>query len=433
MKLFLLYLILLFQLFSYSFCHTFPLKRIKNELKTIEKKDGSYEVSLNGGISVDGEFYVQVLLGTPPVEFLLQVDTGSSDLLVYTSKCSDCNGTYYFHEKSSTSSLIACSDPFYRCLGCQDVGTFSSCSFSDTYGDGSNVKGFLVSDYLSVGEMSNITVTFGGITFSKSSSFENKPVSGIWGLAYSPLSSWYGPPVFDDIVVSTGISNIFSLCLNGNIGEMSMGIDYSNDPNFNWTPIIEEAWYVIQLNSISVGNINLPLPSESVAIVDSGTTLMLLPDVTYNSFSSYLTNSCPGSNLAGVCGEAEGILLGGSCVSMSESQVNAFPSVQFDIGNIPTFTLPPSQYLYYDSNGYYCMGISSSGSNDIIFGDIFMQGYHVVFDRQNSKVGFGPLNTCPPNATLYQSNIVSTTSESLIIFSSTIFIFFFVILLFCMY
>jgi len=41
-----------------------------------------------------------------------------------------------------------------------------------------------------------------------------------------------------------------------------------------------------------------------------------------------------------------------------------------------------------------------SGTNGLtLLGDIFMQHWHVVFDRMNHRIGFGDLNTCPQQHT----------------------------------
>jgi len=43
------------------------------------------------------------------------------------------------------------------------------------------------------------------------------------------------------------------------------------------------------------------------------------------------------------------------------------------------------------------MGIQGLDIQDagIIIGDVVLQGYHVVFDKNLDKIGFGPLSSCP--------------------------------------
>ena len=69
------------------------------------------------------------------------------------------------------------------------------------------------------------------------------PGNGIWGLAYPPLSAWGGPTPFASIVSELEISNVFSMCLEETNPVMSLGIDYSSNNNFEWTPLVQEDYY----------------------------------------------------------------------------------------------------------------------------------------------------------------------------------------------
>lgn len=389
----------------------------------------SDSIYLDGGIAKDGEFYAEVSIGTPPHSFNVQVDTGSSDLLIYTSECSSCSSPYYSYSESSSSSLISCSESNFHCETCYSISQESVCGFEDSYGDGSIENGYVVSDLITIGDISGVRVDLGGIAESNTNGFEPSGVSGIWGLAYSSLSSWRGVPVFEKLVTESGISNIFSLCLTGSEGIMTMGIDYSSDSSFVWTPIIEDLWYVVQLNSASLGSTTLfsSPPPNGNAIIDSGTTLMLLPNFAYDSFVSYLYAECSTNTLVGVCNEG-GQLLNSSCFTMESDQINAFPNFNFNFNGL-TLSLKSSQYLYpLSSDGftYYCMGIGSSGdiSNFTIFGDVFMQNYHVVFDRKNSMIGFGPLSTCPTTISISVPTMTSSTNSQVLIVALIYFLFF---------
>jgi len=79
------------------------------------------------------------------------------------------------------------------------------------------------------------------------------------------------------------------------------------------------------------------------------------------------------------------------------------PTVSFVIRGSPAFTLTLTgpQYmrpLVYSGTTYYCLGIGNGGTslgNLIVLGDTLIRNYHVSFDLQNQKIGFGPLSTCP--------------------------------------
>lgn len=128
-----------------------------------------------------GLYFTKVQLGTPPVEFYVQIDTGSDVLWVSCSSCNGCPQTsglqielnFFDPRSSSTSSLISCSDK--RCnSGIQSSdATCSSqtnqCSYTFQYGDGSGTSGYYVSDTMhldtifegSVSSNSSAPVVFG--------------------------------------------------------------------------------------------------------------------------------------------------------------------------------------------------------------------------------------------------------------------------------
>lgn len=72
-------------------------------------------------------------------------------------------------------------------------------------------------------------------------------MDGIWGLAYSSLSSWGGSSVVNTIISSYSLPNMFSLCLVETNPVMSIGLNYASTPGFQWIPIVEQAWYTSML------------------------------------------------------------------------------------------------------------------------------------------------------------------------------------------
>ena len=97
---------------------------------------------LGGNIDKIGLYYAFVELGTPPMQFAFQLDTGSSDLLVYSTNCSrtckffyvlllrhlECNKHHkhapiYNVSASSTSTSLPCknfSSADITCYSCYD-------------------------------------------------------------------------------------------------------------------------------------------------------------------------------------------------------------------------------------------------------------------------------------------------------------------------
>jgi hypothetical protein len=83
---------------------------------------------------------------------------------------------------------------------------------------------------------------------------------------------------------------------------------------------------------------------------------------------------------------------------MTPAQLAQFPPLTIALYEIAPLTIYPIDYLWQGAGipGYYCLGIMAmDNSFPIILGDVFMQRFHVVFDRDEGYVGFGNLSTCP--------------------------------------
>ncbi len=121
----------------------------------------------------DSEYLAQVSIGTPPQKLMLDFDTGSSDLWVFSTETP--NG----QERGQMEYNIAGSSTAQRLQGA---------SWSIKYGDGSSSSGDVYLD----------TVSIGGVTVQKqavesatqvSSSFGNNTASsGLLGLAMNSIN-----------------------------------------------------------------------------------------------------------------------------------------------------------------------------------------------------------------------------------------------------
>jgi len=369
----------------------------------LNKRTEGDQNPLQGGIGTNAAFFAQVSIGTPPQEFLVQVDTGSSDFLIYGSSCSSSgctNGAVnrYDFSSSSTSRAITCTDQNYFCQGCTNfAGISNSCSFNAMYGGGGNPQGSLVSDTFQIGQFPSFTATFGYIN-TVSGNFESSPASGIWGLAYPSLS--VGTPVLDTLSKQIQLPNMFSLCL-GSSPTMTVGIDYSTNSAFQWTNVVTQNYYTVEMLDLKVNSESLGFTSSTYSspfcAIDSGTTLMTLPTAAFNAFYSKLKSLCSTTNLVGLCGvpSTQPDIFHGYCFPMSSYQRTLYPNIEIVLANISTPLIITSQQYIYQTNGYYCAGIGSSSTNGpTVLGDIFMQNFHVAFDRVNNRIGFANPSTC---------------------------------------
>jgi hypothetical protein len=247
-----------------------------------------------------GEYYVDIILGTNASPLSVQVDTGSSTLIVPDARCLSCSKPHGGYKSTSTvkiglSPLFFCPLPissmskrynnmwvyyflfFLFCKGCgsehcmpntcdmcgisdEDRGTCngdkccsaedaSSCGFYLVYGDQDTAEGSLVQDTITLGGMSH-SVVFGSILRETGNGWDlSNSVDGILGLAYKSLDC--NPtctlPVMD-VFAQQGMQNVFSMCMSDFDGYLVMG---GSDPSlhhgdFRYVPLtgqIQPSYY----------------------------------------------------------------------------------------------------------------------------------------------------------------------------------------------
>lgn len=255
-----------------------------------------------------------------------------------------------------------------------------------TYGDNSQVYGAVRLDSISAGSYSTTGPV--AVTYLETMSFAGNPVTymdGLWGLAYAPLNG--NQPTVMDNLVSSGMPDIFSICLSAHGGYLVLGgIDTSLQTTTpNYTPITTEAFYAITTSSITIGSNSLSTQIPSITIVDSGTTFIYVPSDLYDEMTSILYNNYSmdptffvGSNGQIPCWTGSYLSLPDITLTFPASGGGSFP-----------LTLTPSMYMVAcDAGGHAFAFGPSPGISMVILGDAFMMNFNVIFDRANSQVGF---------------------------------------------
>jgi len=157
-----------------------------------------------------------------------------------------------------------------------------------------------------------------------------------------------------------------------------------------------------EYNGVSLGYTN---GTFGETIVDSGTTELNLPDAIYQSIVNSLQQ-----NTVFTQAFSNHYFTDGYCVpinnGVSNSTLNLLPNITVVLGSSNQVYLTLSGVNSYiqavaNPNGhtYYCPGISSGSPT--ILGWSVMNQYIVVFDKANSRVGFGKPIACgiTPNTT----------------------------------
>lgn len=299
------------------------------------------------------QYFVDVQLGTPAQTFTVVPDTGSSNLWVYSSKCTAVVCWYhstYDAKKSST----------YKANGEK---------FDISYGSGS-ISGFVSEDAAVLGDAKS-SMKFGEIESVSGVAFYASQMSGILGLAYGTISV-DKLPTFIDSSDLTDKSFAFYLHENPEASYLTLpGYDQAavNGQEFQFHNVVEQRYYSLNLTGIKKGDAKIPSDGYK-AVIDSGTSVLVGPNTLVKPL-------------------IEGITVNDDC-----SGIDALPTITFQIDGID-YPLTPNDYVLKVTQGsdtecvLAVMGQDfPSGFDYFILGDTFMRKYYSYFDKKNNRVGF---------------------------------------------
>ncbi|KAJ8373947.1 hypothetical protein SKAU_G00045270 [Synaphobranchus kaupii] len=315
-------------------------------------------------------YYGAISIGTPPQSFQVLFDTGSSNLWVDSSYCSNQACTYHTQYKpQSSSTYYSTRQTIYLPYG---AGSLYAVLGYDTV----NVAGITVPSQV-----------FGLSTREPSQPFLYERFDGILGLAYPSISSGQATPVMDNMMQDDLLqANLFAFFLSRNEeqgSELTFGeVDQSKyQGQINWTPVTAETYWQIGIDGFQVNNKETGWCSQGCqAIVDTGTPTLTCPQ----QFLGKLMSSIG----------AQQNQYGEYMVDCSETQ--NLPTISLTISGVD-FALPPSAYIsaYYQSGHQVCTVVitstclpSQNGQPLWILGDVFLREYYSVYDRSNNRVGF---------------------------------------------
>nr|XP_028587863.1 LOW QUALITY PROTEIN: gastricsin-like [Podarcis muralis] len=327
-----------------------------------------YYVAYEPMAYMDASYYGEISIGTPPQNFLVLFDTGSSNLWVPSVYCNSqaCTGHSRFNpSQSSTYST-------------------NGQTFSLQYGSG-NLDGFFGFDTM---RLQNIVVTkqeFGLSENEPGSNFVYAQFDGILGMAYPSLAVGGATTALEGMLQQNLLSQpIFSFYLSSQPssqygGEVVFGgVDtrlYSGE--IYWAPVTQELYWQIGIEEFSIGGRATGWCSQGCqAIVDTGTSLLTVPQQYMASFAQAVG--------------AQQNQYGEYAVACSN--VQNLPTISFNINGV-SFPLPPSAYIL-NNNGYCTVGIeptylpSQNGQPLWILGDVFLRKYYSVYDMGNNRIGF---------------------------------------------
>jgi len=321
----------------------------------------------------DAQYYGPISIGTPAQDFTVLFDTGSSNLWVPSTQCTNCNPAKPTYNHAASTTYVA-----------------NGTAFAIQYGSGS-CTGFLSEDTVQLAGFTITNVTFAEVTYEPGDVFQRSKFGGLFGMAFQQIAVDNVVPPFNVMIQQNlvaepafgfWLSNKPSLLKHG--GEITLGgVDQSRFTGSLFTvPVKSQVWWEIQIDGIFGNGALVSGPIDGV--VDSGTSLLAMPTKMAEAFNAQL-------------GCTPNPLDKSECIFNACPDFSSLPNLNIQL-NGQNFTLTGEQYVLQINTiiSKACisgiMGIDLPPPNPplVILGDVFMRVYYTKFDFGGNAVHFAP-------------------------------------------
>ncbi|KAH8898279.1 pepsin [Thozetella sp. PMI_491] len=358
--------------------------KVSPSKKPVPKKQGTVvgTVKAVSPFNHDFEYLVPVLIGTPPQLLYMDLDTGwvvSSETPV-----NSLNGQDVYHPEHSSTAKLA-----------------KGSHWKIKYGDGSNATGNVWTDVVKLGDISFPEQSIETATWISRAFTKDPFSSGLLGLGQS-IGNMIQPNkslTFMDNVRDSLEKPLFTANLkHGSPGNYNFGFidktEYTG--SIHYAPIEDNSIYwQFTVESFDIG----PKPTAKnmtklpfTTIVDTGTTLMLVPSPVFVEFY----------------GLVQGAVFDLNRAAWVYPCANTLPDFTFSfgeyLGTVPGYYLNAGPLA---NDPLFCYGgmQSSEGIPFSVFGDVLLKAQFVVFDSGNRKLGFANKKlVSPPEDTAKDDN-----------------------------
>ncbi|OAA53316.1 Peptidase A1 [Cordyceps fumosorosea ARSEF 2679] len=344
----------------------------------------------------DSEYLCEVSVGTPPQKLLLDFDTGSSDLWIFSTELDAAT------QKGHTVFDPSKSSSFEKLPGQ---------TWQISYGDGSSASGDCGSDNVTIGGL-----TIQGQTVELASKladqFAKGTGDGLLGLAFPAINTVKkdGQPAPAQTPVANMISQgdvpktsqLFTSAFyserdaNGpesfyTFGYVDDALVKASGQDVAWTDVdSSQGFWMFPSASASVAGKTMALEGNT-AIADTGTTLALVSDAVCEA----LYTAIPGAHYDS---QQQGY------VFPLTTKAEDLPEFKVAVGD-KLFVIQPEDLAFAPADGQnWYGGVQSRGDNPFdILGDAFLKSVYAIWDQGNQRFGAVPKiektqNLTPPKA-----------------------------------
>ncbi|KAI1742412.1 aspartic peptidase domain-containing protein [Xylaria scruposa] len=312
---------------------------------------------------MNAQYFSEISIGTPPQDFKVILDTGSSNLWVPSQSCGSI--ACFLHSKYDSSSSST-----YKKNGTD---------FEIRYGSGS-LSGFVSQDDVTIGDLKIKGQDFAEATSEPGLAFAFGRFDGILGMGFDRLSVNGIVPPFYQLVNQKLIDEpVFAFYLNSESGSDDSEVVFGGVDKDHYTgkiteiPLRRKAYWEVDLDSISFGSETAELDNTGV-ILDTGTSLIALP-----------------TDLAELLNKEIGAKKGfNGQYSVECSARDSLPDISFKLSGYD-FAISPYDYILEVSGScistFMGMDFPAPVGPLAILGDAFLRKWYSIYDLGKGTVG----------------------------------------------
>ncbi|KAH9826953.1 acid protease [Teratosphaeria destructans] len=350
-------------------------------------------------------YEVNITVGTPEQPITLDIDTGSSDIWMFSkdvyANCSGyCTGGSFDASKSSTYKLTG-EDAFE--IQYADSTGASGDYFTDTvHLSNASATNVTLAVATSLDEWDLVSPGIMGIGFDSNEASEEEYAGFIDDLVQQGLINTRSYSLWlDDLQASTG-TILFGGYDTGKFDGNLTILEIQEDPDYG---VIDGFYVAFTSLTFTNSTKSIALTSEGLseglpALLDSGTSLTYVPTEMYtelaNHFGAYTNDS--NQQVLVPCDIGEGSLeygFGGGSSPVVKVPFSELAELAWD-----SSVTPPAPIMLSSGKQACLFGLQPADSDDeIVFGDTFLRSAYVVYDIDQKLIGLG------------QSNFNSTSSH----------------------
>jgi len=333
-------------------------KPMPHDLAAATGNDGSVTATPSNGY--DTEYLCPVSIDGQTLD--LDFDTGSADLWVFSTNLpsTERNGHALFNPSKSTH---------WKALSGYEWGL--------RYNDGSGASGTVGTDVVSIGGTS-VSGQAVEIATQVSSTFVSDKSDGVLGLGFISINTVI--PIAQNTFFATAMPSLSSPVFTADLKYHAPGTyEFGTIDSSKYTGTItytnvdtSNGWWEFTGSGYAVGSGSF-VSSSIDAIVDTGTTLIYVPDAVVTAYYKRVSGASYDSSQGAYTFPCSATL----------------PNLVLGIGSY--HAIVPGEYINFaPASGSNCFGgvQSNGGMGFSVYGDVFLKSQFVVFDGSTPRLGF---------------------------------------------